>query len=523
MVKSASWKRKPTVPNWLILASLGLLAVLVLLPIAPHLQLTPQSDSSVFLYSGQRILDGAVPYRDVWDHKGPIIFYIDALGLALGGGSRWGVWLLEVAFAWLASVVGFNFLDRTFGRWPAILGSILLLLFLSPLLDGGNLVEEYVLPLQFLMLYLFTKSEPAQSKNYVLLGATAAAAFLLRPNLIGLPLAFGLLCFWQVVIEKKRVAFSGLGYAFTGGAGVLLLVTAYFWLNQALFQFWDAAFAFNFLYSQANLVERLESIRAGFSLTGSLGALALTGWLLAVLVLRNARKSLANYADIVLLLVLAFLLEVVFAALPGRIYTHYYMTWLPVFVSLSAFLLAYIGKLIKRAPKGLFRLLSISLLVGFSMTPVWRLLPIISETATQVIRHKGLPPISFSGHRLEPTLRYLNENTTADQEVLVWGNSVVINWLSNRTAPTRFVYQTPLFEGEYARPELVSELIDDLRAHPDALIIDTTSGGRSLTADPMTVSPILRPFYEFIRENYVPADKMGRTGWQVYVPAGTIH
>ena len=58
MVKSASWKRKPTVPNWLILASLGLLAVLVLLPIAPHLQLIPQSDSSVFLYSGQRILDG---------------------------------------------------------------------------------------------------------------------------------------------------------------------------------------------------------------------------------------------------------------------------------------------------------------------------------------------------------------------------------------------------------------------------------------------------------------------------------
>ena len=40
-------------------------------------------DSSVFLYVARRIQDGGVPYRDVWDHKPPLIYLI---GLLAGWG-----------------------------------------------------------------------------------------------------------------------------------------------------------------------------------------------------------------------------------------------------------------------------------------------------------------------------------------------------------------------------------------------------------------------------------------------------
>ncbi|MCC6581934.1 MAG: hypothetical protein IT440_16005, partial [Phycisphaeraceae bacterium] len=55
----------------------------------------PARDGGFFLYAGSQILDGKIPYQDFWDSKGPGIFYINALGLLLGGGSRWGVWFVE--------------------------------------------------------------------------------------------------------------------------------------------------------------------------------------------------------------------------------------------------------------------------------------------------------------------------------------------------------------------------------------------------------------------------------------------
>ncbi|HNB42164.1 MAG TPA: hypothetical protein PLG52_11735, partial [Anaerolineales bacterium] len=55
----------------------------------------PARDGGFFLYAGQQILNGKIPYQDFWDSKGPGIFYVNAFGLLLGGGSRWGVWAVE--------------------------------------------------------------------------------------------------------------------------------------------------------------------------------------------------------------------------------------------------------------------------------------------------------------------------------------------------------------------------------------------------------------------------------------------
>ena len=43
-------------------------------------------DSALFKIIGQGILNGKLPYRDLFDHKGPVIFYLNACGLGLAGG-----------------------------------------------------------------------------------------------------------------------------------------------------------------------------------------------------------------------------------------------------------------------------------------------------------------------------------------------------------------------------------------------------------------------------------------------------
>ena len=81
-----------------MLAALSLvgLAFYALAPAAPSLTQIPNIDYSIFQYVGERIREGQLPYRDVFDHKPPLIFYLDALGLTLGGGSRWGIWALQL-------------------------------------------------------------------------------------------------------------------------------------------------------------------------------------------------------------------------------------------------------------------------------------------------------------------------------------------------------------------------------------------------------------------------------------------
>ncbi len=77
-------------------------------------------DSSLFLYVAERIQQGAVPYRDVWDHKPPLIYYFGVIGLALGDHGLTGVTVVEFATLLFAALVGFWALYRTIGLLPAL-------------------------------------------------------------------------------------------------------------------------------------------------------------------------------------------------------------------------------------------------------------------------------------------------------------------------------------------------------------------------------------------------------------------
>ncbi|MBQ6508741.1 MAG: hypothetical protein IJI07_04635, partial [Flexilinea sp.] len=74
----------------------------------------PSHDYSIFAYIGQQILRGKMPYTELWDHKPPVIFYLNALGLKLAGGSLLGIWLLEFAAFFLGNLIFFRVLKRRF-------------------------------------------------------------------------------------------------------------------------------------------------------------------------------------------------------------------------------------------------------------------------------------------------------------------------------------------------------------------------------------------------------------------------
>ena len=223
----------------LFLACLFFLLVVlaILAPIAPLYQPVPARDQGVYLYIGQQILDGGTPYRDAWDHKGPLIYYINALGLWFTD-SIWGVWFLEIVILFLATVSSFLAMRMVFDSTIAFSSTILWLVSLQQVLDHGNTVEEYSLLFQFAAIYFYVLSE-ISSKGYwneIMVGIMAAMAFSLRPNNIGVHVAIGLTFIIIALFSpKERIhSFKRIIAMAIGSAIAFGVIGIYFASNKSL-------------------------------------------------------------------------------------------------------------------------------------------------------------------------------------------------------------------------------------------------------------------------------------------------
>ena len=53
-------------------------------------------DSAVFVLIGKAIVNGKIVYKDLFDHKGPILFFIEAIGYSIS--ERTGIWIIQCIF-----------------------------------------------------------------------------------------------------------------------------------------------------------------------------------------------------------------------------------------------------------------------------------------------------------------------------------------------------------------------------------------------------------------------------------------
>lgn len=70
-------------------------------------------DSAQFLTIGKAWYLGKVPYIDLFDHKGPFIFWIDMLGFWLANGQKYGVAFIQCFFLFF-SLIAFYKISQLF-------------------------------------------------------------------------------------------------------------------------------------------------------------------------------------------------------------------------------------------------------------------------------------------------------------------------------------------------------------------------------------------------------------------------
>ncbi len=450
--------------------SLALIAACILFGAIFFTRGYPGRDSGIFLYIGQSILDGKIPYRDAWDHKPPAIFYIDALGLWLGRGSLQGVWLIEFLSLCASVVLSVKTLNRAFGLGAAFFGSVawlagLMLLFT---VGGPNLQEEYAIPLKFVGLWLFLRCEEEGYYGWrgLLLGVSGALALLFRQNLIGVHLAIGLyLLLTRTYRRRLRQLVGEWLWIGLGGAIIVAAVAVYFAANSALGDLIDVAFLYNLTYTGVSLQSKFDSSIAGFNelARSGIGMISVAAWLVGLAFLLTGRKMPRDTRRLLSLAIVAFPIEVLLTGLSGRGYGHYYQAWLPVIGVLAAFFASCL--LITRAdgvkPDLHVAAWQLALAVAMVMMPVYATIA-------------GALPIGRTPTAVAHAADYVREFTQPGDYVLVWGFEPSINFVAHRRSPTKFVQQYPLLTRGYQTPEMLKEFLAEIKVHPPALIIDTS-------------------------------------------------
>ena len=113
-------------------------------------------DSAFFQLVGVGMKKGYIPYRDFFDMKGPWLFFVEYVGQLLWP-DRVGIFLLQCISLGCALFFGQKIFRRYFKGTGMISSLAVLIPFyvvLAPTIEGGNLTEEWSLPLLFLSMYL---------------------------------------------------------------------------------------------------------------------------------------------------------------------------------------------------------------------------------------------------------------------------------------------------------------------------------------------------------------------------------
>lgn len=210
-------------------------------------------DSAIFVTLGRALLSGKVPYVDIFDHKGPMIFFINAFP-QLFSRTVTAVWVQEVVLLFFSLLLIARMTGRMGLRF-ALPAQLVYLAFFGLLIDGGNYTEEYcnfftLLGLSTCVDYTFAKRDSASWVHGLVLGLSFSLCFMTRVNnalgVSALTVVFALALGWQG--DGKGLARNALSFLI-GCVLVFGPILLYLGLHDALDAFYYAAFEHNLLYA----------------------------------------------------------------------------------------------------------------------------------------------------------------------------------------------------------------------------------------------------------------------------------
>lgn len=327
----------------------GFLTILICSKSSPLYPMNDWVDANCYMTVGRAMTEGILPYRDLFEHKGPLLYMLHAAAAMLSDSSFAGVFLFEVAACiWFLSLSGRLLRHFTGNSMLWAIPFIAMTVYGSYTFCHGDSAEEFCLPL--ILCAFITGLEAAENKaplsgrKAFIMGILAGIIFWMKFNLLGF--FIGMFLFLAVISLKSSISelVRMCSYVVLGVGTVSLPVIIYFAAHDALFSLCEVYFYNNiFLYGGGG-TPLLRNLADGAVFTAKflpMGTFLIVSGIACVIVRR--KKEYLQYAGISL--ITAFL-----GAFAGHLsYQYYPLVLAPFVVIFGAEVIPCAGNLIGKA------------------------------------------------------------------------------------------------------------------------------------------------------------------------------
>lgn len=412
------------------------------------------TDSGVFSTVAMMMDKGYMPYRDTFDHKGPLLYLINYLGRRIS--VYRGVWTIEFVSMYTTFLFVYKIARLKCGK---ILSCVVLLLSTSMLFaffEGGNLTEEYAMPFIAGALYIFLDyfiNLKISIIRLIFCGLCFGAVCLLRPNMISLWMVFCIAVLIKCIENrnfhdiKKFISFFLAGFFI-----IVFPIILWLSLNNSLVDFWDEYIRFNFVYVSSSDHTRWNSFFYFFNWPVELLAVVISVYLFCNSKMRFLYGIYCCYLFCTL----------VFICLSGDIYGHYGMILVPAVTFPIASLFDIC---MKSFPANEGKTVSFLIVVYFLYTliiPSW--VPTISKLS-EIYSLRNEEHNSVLANEVSSIV---SENSQNDDKISVYGNWNIIYVLSDREHATKYSYQFPIGE---IKPDIMQCYFNELKEQLPPIIV----------------------------------------------------
>lgn len=224
-------------------------------------------DSQSYYTMGKGIFNGKVIYRDLFEQKGPVFYFLYGIGYLICKTDFYGVYFLESIFLSMNLYFVYKtakmFLTKNYALLAAIIFPVFILNF--KFMRYGGSCEQFISVFIMISLYLFIKYFKYGNKNihppkYMMIhGILGTVVLMSKFNLTLFWAGIGSVIYIDILLKKDyKNFFDNLKYLFFGVLTAAIPVIVYFAANGALKDFFDVII-FNSKYASIGSSEFILS------------------------------------------------------------------------------------------------------------------------------------------------------------------------------------------------------------------------------------------------------------------------
>lgn len=393
----------------------------------------PTHDSSMFLYFGRGIHNGMIPYVNMYDHKGSVLFYVNSLAYLFGQGyAQFLLWIIEVLFLTTTVILLYKILNYLLKNSYLVCLTIWLSLGLFiELFAGGNFSEEYALPfilvaLYGLIKYLNDDLENHRKLSLFLVGFSGSVVLFIRANMIAIWCIFGLVLLINLLTSKNRRG-SDLLIPILGGLFGICLFTLIAFMSSSTSEMIQQVFIANIKYADSTLLDKRVATQYFIDFLIKYGLITLVISGIAVKISRYTELTTKQKKTFIWLIGY-FIVNWLTVVASGRNYQHYLITQIPAILIFVGFALE---ELIGKKTNKWHYLLVIAILMmsiqGHALYEQGKTALVVNNSK-QFETNRGIKRVS----------NYIKQHSTNRDSIYVHNLDANIYLESNRVSNSRF-------------------------------------------------------------------------------------